>query len=103
VNADSLYWTDPASRNHYAVPVNEVQRITRTNHLLGALKGLGVGVLGGAIVGAANAGVGIDDPAIEFVIVGTLACPPLGLIVGAIIGHPYKYSFLVDSTDTKKK
>jgi branched-subunit amino acid ABC-type transport system permease component len=103
VNADSLYWTDPASRNHYAVPVNEVQRITRTNHLLGALKGLGVGVLGSVLVFATNPGVGVDNPAFGFVVVGTLASPPLGLIVGAIIGHPYKYSFLVDSTDTKKK
>lgn len=103
VSVDSLYWTDPVSRKHYAVAVNKVQGISRTNHLIGALKGLGFGVLGSAFVLVANTGTGIDDPGFGFAILGTLASPPLGLIVGAIVGHPYDYNFPIDSADTKNK
>ncbi|MFN0158916.1 MAG: hypothetical protein ACKVRP_12700 [Bacteroidota bacterium] len=103
VKADSLYWADRASSEHYAVAVNEVRRISRTNHLIGALKGLGFGVLGAAFVLATNTSVGVDDSGFGFVVVGTLVSPPLGLIVGAIVGHPYEYSFPIDSTDTTNK
>jgi hypothetical protein len=86
------------------VAVHEVQRITRTNHLIGAVKGLGFGVLGAVFVAAANRrGGGMDEPGFAFTVIAVVASPPLGLIIGAIIGHPYEYSFPMDSTNAQQK
>lgn len=102
-NGDTLYFTDPADSLHYAMTVNKILRISRTNHLVGALKGLGLGVLGAALVVAASTGVNIGDSGLALAVIGTIAFPPSGLIVGAIVGHPYEYYFPVDSTDMKYK
>jgi hypothetical protein len=99
VNADSLYWTDPplskyfvVGGKHHVVAVNEVQRISRTNHLIGALEGLGFGLLASAFVRAMNTGVDSGDPGFAF-----------ALIVGVTVGYRFEYNFPVDSTATKNK
>jgi hypothetical protein len=99
-NGDSIFWTDPVSNKHYALAVNEVQLISRTNHIIGALEGVGFGLFGSAVVIAASAGAKMDVPGVVLVIIGAVTPPPLGLIIGTISGHSYKYNFPKDSTST---
>lgn len=101
VQGDSLFGVNPRDRTSFKVAVQEVKRISRTNHFLGGMEGLGAGALGGLVVIAGNRGTGLDDPGFATTVVTALALPAVGLIVGAVVGYTYVYEFPRDSTDTK--
>ena len=103
---ESVYQTNPKTLGRirldgirHSVSVREVGRISRKNHLLGALEWLGLGVIGGAGAGAVLGGLGGttrgDDIPGWFIglVYGGMAGGGLGCIVGGIIGHTYNYEF----------
>jgi len=102
VDSDSISWNGSMNGDHYRVAAGEVKRITRSNHIVGGLEGLGFGLLAdGAVLGAILSDSGHDFPLGGFFVL--LALPPLVAVLGAVIGHQYEYSFPVDSTNAKQK
>lgn len=88
---DSCTWIDPNTSLSRVVRTNDVQTVVKRNHLLGALDGFGIGLLGGSSVG----GVTIQG---EFAAIGVLGIAFIGAVVGtvygALAGHKYYYEFV---------
>ncbi|MBX2989826.1 MAG: hypothetical protein KF749_01515 [Bacteroidetes bacterium] len=102
VIADSLSWNESLTGAHYTVAVSDLKRISRRNHLLGGLEGLGFGVLVdvAALVAISSASSREFPIGGFFVLMGV---PPVVAGLGAVMGHRYEYNFPVDSTNAKQK
>ena len=100
--ADTVSWTESTSGGHYRIAAGDVTRISRRNHLLGGLEGLG----GGLVADAALLAVVSSSPQHEFPVAGffaLLGLPPLAAVLGAVGGHRYEYGFPVDSTNARQR
>ncbi len=109
VRKDSMFWVNPKSKITEALPTTAIEGIRTSNHLLGALEGLGLGALAGTLIILADVGLSshADDLSAPILIglVG-LAAPPVGLIIGAVVGHRYENhldKITHDSTSTKTR
>ena len=91
VSADTLYvrvqWKDPA----FAIPTNSIVAAAYRTQRGHTLRGAGIGLLGGVVVGAAIASaVGFEGSYLfedsDPLLVGALLGAPPGLLIGSIVG-----------------
>ena len=101
ISNDSVSWINAGTADRSTSVARSVKRIAFKNHLIGALEGLGFGLIGGgglgALVGNALDRGGGDfgsgfGAAVGFIIGGG-AGVFLGTLTGAGIGHSYNYEF----------
>jgi hypothetical protein len=103
IGNDSTVVVDDQGNEMRRIPNSEIQTIHTTDHAIGALEGLGLGILGGVVVGYgyesmfnqgdANARTGVS-------ILGAMAGGTIGIIVGVVKGHTERYEFTQDSMRT---
>jgi hypothetical protein len=101
ISGDSLLWIDRQAVTESYADMHEVAKIVDTNHLLGALECTGIGLVGGAGVGALVGELTIGDEsilgsgggAIVGAILGGGAGTIIGFFTGLVVGHTYNYEF----------
>lgn len=108
---DSVALYDLELRARESLPVSQVSRIRRTNHLLGLFEGTLLGLIGGAValyVGLESSGFSFSEGENSHESVGAdilgitgLLLPPTGITVGAARGHTYEYIILSDSVSSQ--
>ncbi|MBW3630447.1 MAG: hypothetical protein KY464_14270 [Gemmatimonadetes bacterium] len=90
MDTDSLVLERGRPTDRLVLPMEDVQRLEISrgrNHLMGAVKGAGIGGLAGGV--ALGGLVALDgDPAWAFLgfIAGAVYAAPLGAVVGAVVG-----------------
>jgi hypothetical protein len=98
---DSLSYKDLQSQWTKVIATQEIKKIYYKNHSIGALEGLGLGILAipvgmflGAIIVYSGSG-GKDFSGYAGALIGGGITPLLGFTLGAAIGHTYKYEQFV--------
>ena len=87
---DSVKWSvgSPGA----GIPIDSVEQITGRNHVLGALEGFGIGALAGGILAALMLESG-GHPGVSAPLVGGVLGAGVGSLIGALIGHRYRFTF----------
>lgn len=91
-----LYISSSINGPVQSYPTNRIKKITIKNHALGAIEGIGYGIIGGFIGGIITHGVGgmpNNNYASFFPGVVFISGPVIGIVAGAIQGHKYEYYF----------
>lgn len=100
VEADSVSWNESITGNRCKVSAINVKRISRRNHVVGGLEGVGIGTLvDGAMLAVISSTRQHEFPLSGFFIL--VGIPPLVGVFGAVSGHRYEYSFPMDSTHAR--
>ncbi len=113
IENDTAKWIDQKSNIKNTVHIKDVKTVVAKNHFLGALKGLGYGMVGGLLLGIVfinpfEAGGGHDGGiAAAGAALATLASASLGgiggTLVGAIHAQRYYYKFKHEQKDKKQE
>lgn len=113
LSGDSVSWLDASTSETSKVSTRQIRRIVIKNHFIGALEGMGIGLLVGGSVGFILGSSGPEGGAwgrsgqiaMGLIVVGGTGVI-VGLIPGLIIGHSYEYEFpraeQSDSTQNSK-
>ena len=99
---DSCTWIDPNTSLSRVVRTKDVQTVVKRIHVLGALEGFGIGLLGGGIAGGLLGRAIEGPPRGDFGGLGTLVAAGIGAVIGtvagtvqgAVSGHKYVYEFV---------
>jgi hypothetical protein len=92
IDADSVSWQEPLNGKVHQISIDDMAQISRTDHLMGALEGLGAGAIVDGLILAKL----VSTPQHEFPVAGLLVLlgiPSLFTATGAVIGHRYEYEF----------
>ena len=107
ISDDSVSWVDQRTNQKFKASIRQLDKIVVKNHFLGALEGLGLGLVGGAGAGAAAlSSTNFSGPPGWYVglILGGPVGGGTGLIIGAIKGHSYNYEFpTTEQSDSSRK
>jgi len=99
VKPDSVSWTEKTSKEQQKISIQFIHKIEIiTNRGLSALKGLGLGILSGALVGVVLVDIANDSEGDGYVkcysaVIGGGFGGFLGLVSGASYGRPNKFIF----------